>query len=209
MMREFFAPMEREASINSFCFRESAWPRTRRATPTQLTIASATNSRNMPLNALPERGIAQGNHHNDKEQQVREGVDHVGQAHQQIIRAPASITGDHPDRRADEQDNDGRDEANDHRDPRAIDDPAENIAAQGIGAQQKVWISRFAVLRLCNPGGGRKSLPLLICNGSCGAMNGAKIATETKKAIMIMPATAALLRNRRCIDSDIRLRLFA
>ena len=49
MMRRLGAPIIRPASMNSFCFSESTWPRTRRAIVTQLTMASATKSSSRPF----------------------------------------------------------------------------------------------------------------------------------------------------------------
>ena len=64
-----------------------------------------------PVEQVADKGIAQRHHDHDKEQQVWEGIDHIGQAHQQVIPTPAVIASQQANRGADQQDDHGRDQS--------------------------------------------------------------------------------------------------
>ena len=58
MMRISLAPIQRAASTNSFCFKESTWPRTRRATPTQFTMARCHKEQEQSIHQLTDERVS-------------------------------------------------------------------------------------------------------------------------------------------------------
>src|SRR6185503_4180593 len=78
----------------------------------------------------PEGGLAERHAHEDDEQQVREGVEHVRDAHQDGVGATADPARDRAHRHADEQDDELDDERDRHADLRAVEEPAQDVAAQ-------------------------------------------------------------------------------
>ena len=75
-----------------------------RAMATQATTPIATKTSSRPSMALPNEVSLRENGEQDDEEQVREGIDHVGEAHQEVIDAPAEPAGRGADRNPDEQD---------------------------------------------------------------------------------------------------------
>ena len=98
MMRAGLAPMLRAASTYSFSLTESTCPRTSRATVTHVTSARRHEQQHKPIQQVAEPRIPQGGDHDDKEQQVGEGIDDVGEPHQQIVNPASGVPGDHADR---------------------------------------------------------------------------------------------------------------
>ena len=91
---------------------------------------------------LAEDGLAEGDRQQDDEQQVGEGVDHVGEAHQEVVQASTEPAGERSDRHADREDHDLDDEGDGHADPGTVEQPAEEVAAQLIRAQDVVGRER-------------------------------------------------------------------
>src|SRR2546425_2898965 len=90
------------------------------------------------------RGVPQHRHDDEEEEQVGERVDHVGDAHEQVVDPTAVVAGEHPDADADQEDQRDRDEAHPQRDPRRPDEPAEDVASELIAPE---WVLRICVLR--------------------------------------------------------------
>ncbi len=109
-----------------------------------------------PVHHPSQGSIAHGDHNDDEKEQVWKGVDDIGEAHEQVIQAPAKEAGDQADGRAQQHDNDGGDKPDHHGNPRPVNHTAVNIPAEGIGAQQK---RRLAFLRP-----GRRQITLTFIN---------------------------------------------
>ena len=129
---------------------------------------------------IADTSIAQRHHHDDKKQQVGEGIDHIRQAHQQVIRTGrrnSQRTSPSWCRQA-EMIMVGI-KANHHGNPRAVNHPAEHIAAQRVGAEQEIRIAGFVRCRIWSPR--READNLCRCSfaAGCGAQLAvAKMATR-------------------------------
>ena len=78
----------------------------------------------------------------DREEQGREGHHQVGQAHDRGTEPAAQIAGDDSEHRA-EQDGDAvRDDADQQRGARAVDQAREQVAAEQVGAEPEVPVGR-------------------------------------------------------------------
>jgi hypothetical protein len=78
----------------------------------------------------------------DDEEQVREGEHQVCEAHQQVVDAPAEVAGCGANGYTDGEDDGLREEANRHGEPGPVNEAAEPVAAQVVGAHQVVprWL---------------------------------------------------------------------
>lgn len=77
-------------------------------------------------------------------------------------------------------------------DPRTVNDAAEDVAAEVVGAQPVAGSAR-----------GFSRLPRFCTKGSCGAIQGASTATSTKSPTMNSPAMASRFRRMRSQASHI------
>jgi hypothetical protein len=109
---------------------------------------------------LPDPGIPQGNHHNDEEKQVRESVDDIREAHQEIVDPAAHISRKHANGCAHQQDDRGRKKAHHHGNACAIDGPAQHIPPQRIGTQKILGLG-FNIGDAGVKGRGQKFLPTM------------------------------------------------
>ena len=76
------------------------------------------------------------NHHQDDDKEnVRQGIEHVDEAHHQPVRAPPRETGDGAVAHADQQADDGRGDADRQRYARAVEHANEQIAPHRVGAE--------------------------------------------------------------------------
>src|ERR1700682_1930545 len=82
-----------------------------------------------------EARLEDGDDHEDEEQ-IRKRVPDVDEAHQEIIRAAAEVTGDQSDRAADHEIDRLDDQADRQRDARAEHHPAQQIATEVVGPKQ-------------------------------------------------------------------------
>src|SRR5260221_12202483 len=89
---------------------------------------------------VAEPGVPEGRHDDDEEQQVGERVDDIGEAHEQVVDPATVERGEHPERRADDEHERGRHDADDHRDARRPDQPAQDVTAQLVAAEQVVGV---------------------------------------------------------------------
>ncbi len=128
MMRGAGAPSERAALTKSRSRSVSNWPRTSRARSVQLTRPIA---RKMLKMLAPMRG---GN--DDHEQQVGKRVEDVGEAHQPVVDAAAEEAGEAAHGQADDQDQDLDKNRHRQRHARAVNQAAEQVAADVVGAHQ-------------------------------------------------------------------------
>ena len=87
------------------------------------------------VHRLAEGGLAEDDRQQDDEEQVREGVDDVGEPHQEVVRAAAEPAGGRAERHADGQDDDLDDDRHGHADARPVEEPAEQVAPDLVGAQ--------------------------------------------------------------------------
>src|SRR3954468_17112902 len=69
------------------------------------------------------------------QRQLREGAHHLDEALDDVVEPAAVVAGDAAEGQADGEADDDAEEADGERDARAIDDAAEKVAAQAIGAQ--------------------------------------------------------------------------
>ena len=101
--------------------------------------------------------------HRDGQEDEREGQLHVGQAHDGVIREATPNAGQESERRAGEARQEHRRESDDARRPGAVDQPAQDVAAKLVGAQD----GEGAVGASCE--GGRESCEeaLLVGIGGC------------------------------------------
>ena len=97
--------------------------------------ADGDEDEEQPVESLPERGLAECDRQQDDEQDVREGIDDVGDAHQEVVRATTVPAGQRTDRHADEDD-DGLDHERDgDADPRPVEQTAEQVTAELVGPE--------------------------------------------------------------------------
>jgi hypothetical protein len=83
---------------------------------------------------VPERRPQQG-HDREREQDEREGELQVDAAHDHGVEPAAVVAGEQPERDAEQSRGKDRGQAHRERDPRAVDDPAQDVAAQVIRAE--------------------------------------------------------------------------
>ena len=78
----------------------------------------------------------QRRHEGERQDQRRERQEDVGDPHQHRVEPAAEVAGERPDREPDRPDDD-RDQRDDRqRDPRAVDDAAEHVAPDLVGAEE-------------------------------------------------------------------------
>ena len=134
-MLRSLTPMARAASTNSVSLSASSCPRTRRATAPS-DDADGYEDEQHPVHGLPDERLAQGHVEQDDEQQVREGVHHVGEAHQQGVGAATEPGRRGADRQADQEHHALDHEGHRHADLRSVQQPAEQVTTEVIGAQK-------------------------------------------------------------------------
>jgi hypothetical protein len=113
-------------------------------------VAPAQRGRRAPHGAGEERDVGdddrverveeprpQRRHHREREQQVGEGHQHVDDAHQDRLGAPAEESRRQADGRADERGEQRRREAHREAHPRAPDQPREEVAPERVGAEPR------------------------------------------------------------------------
>ena len=71
----------------------------------------------------------------DREQDAGEREQHVAQPHDHAVGPAFVVAGGKPEQRADDRADRDRDEARGKRDPRAHQDPAEDVAAERVDAE--------------------------------------------------------------------------
>ena len=87
---------------------------------------------------LPEDGLAERDRQQDDEQDVREGVDDVGDAHQEVVRAATEPARERADRHADEDDDGLDDEGDRDADPGPVEEPAQQVTTELVRAEDVV-----------------------------------------------------------------------
>jgi len=137
MIRRVGTPMARAASTNSFSLSDRTWPRISRGEPDPAHDGKGHEHQQQPAEHLAEPGVAQRGHDDDEEEQVWERVHDIGEAHQQVVDPAPVEPGQHPQRRADDEDQGGGHEPDDHRDPGRPDEPAQDVPAQHVAAEQE------------------------------------------------------------------------
>jgi hypothetical protein len=83
---------------------------------------------------LPDAGPQRADH-GEREEQGREGQQHVHRAHQQPVEAATEVAGHEADRAADDQRQRHRHHAGEQRHPRAVGDTGEDAAAELVRAE--------------------------------------------------------------------------
>ncbi len=78
---------------------------------------------------------AQRRHHEDHEEQPREGVHDVDETREEDVHPAPEVTRQRAYRHADQHDDHLGPETDEHRHPRAVDHPGEQVAAELIGSQ--------------------------------------------------------------------------
>ena len=88
--------------------------------------------------------IALADVHRDRQQhrEARQRQHQVGQPHQHVVDPAAEVAADRADRRADHGREQRDDERHPERRPQAVDDPAERVAAEEVGAEEVVALRR-------------------------------------------------------------------
>ena len=136
------------------------------------------------------RAEEDGGGQQDREAGQRE--DQVGEAHQQVVGVAAEVAGQRADRRSDH----GREKRDEDRDPErrpdAVDDPAQVVAAELIGAEDVPALER-------RRRASRSSLMFSRSSSSkpYGAIWCAKIATSAMRIRTTRLTTASLWRKKR------------
>ena len=87
-------------------------------------------------------------HHRDREQDGRDRELDVGDAHQRVVDAPARITRDEADEDAERAGEADGDHAHEQRDARAVDEPAQDVAAHLVGAEEMAAVEAGGVQAL-------------------------------------------------------------
>ena len=101
--------------------------------------------------------------HDHREDDRREREDEVGGAHDRSVHEPAEVAGDRPERAADRRGERDEQERQRERHARAVEDAAEDVAAELVGAEEVL------------PGRGLSAARTSCASGSYGAISGAKI----------------------------------
>src|SRR5438874_576783 len=85
---------------------------------------------------VAERGVAQRRHEDEEEKQIRERVDDVGEAHQDLIGPAAVEAREKADRHANKEDDRNRHEPDEHRDLRRPQKTREDVTAELVAAER-------------------------------------------------------------------------
>ena len=168
MMRMSLAPAAFAASTNSFSRSDRKRPRTMRASPTQ-----NRNARMIPIfigweigiviGADADLGVVRAEVHGRGEQDgdAREREDEVGEPHQQVVDPAAVVAGDGADRRPDRRREDRDEERDPERGADAVDDPAQVVTAELVGAEDVPALERRR-LREAGDGSGLFEVDLVV-----------------------------------------------
>src|SRR5216684_3580322 len=89
-----------------------------------------------PTLDVSQRGVPQRGHDDEEEEQVRERVDDVGDAHEDLVDPAAVVPGREADGHADEEDDRDGHEADEHRDLRRPQEAREDVAAELVAAER-------------------------------------------------------------------------
>ena len=104
--RQLDAPRARPASMNSFSFSDSTWPRTMRAVAIHDTITSRVIVSRIevvaPKAVLAHACFSRQLADDQQGDEQREGQEQVGPAHQEVVELAALEAGEGPDQRADD-----------------------------------------------------------------------------------------------------------
>ena len=95
------------------------------------------HARAEPCHQRPLRAcdpVLDGDREQNHDQNVRQGVDDIDNAHHHHVHHPAEIAGDGAVDDADDNDDQRREDADQQRNARAVDDADGVVAAQGVGA---------------------------------------------------------------------------
>src|SRR6185503_2449529 len=92
---------------------------------------------------LAERAVAERRDDDQQEEEVGERIDDVGEAHQTLIEPSAEEAGSHAHGDAKTKHDRRRYEADDHADPRRVDQPTHDVASEEVSAEQ---VTRIRVL---------------------------------------------------------------
>ena len=202
MIRPRLAPSDSAAVEKSCYLSEIVLARTMRETVSQLISPRPMYTPTNPPVALsifedvlPEsarvavQGAAQEGHDNDHEEQARHRIENVDDAHDHGVDLAAEESGGQPGRHADQQDHRLHDDPDRQRDPRAEDEPDEDVAPELVGAHRVFpgWALGDRVVVLLGVGRGLDS--------------GTKIAARPRTMMKTAEMTASLFRvswRRRC-----------
>ena len=125
----------------------------------------------------------------DREQQARDREHDVHQPHDHAVDDAAEVAGDRAEEQPDRQADGDRDDADQQRVARAVDDARELVAAELVEAEP---VLRRRAGQHVPPSRGRSC-----SSGSYGAISGAKIAMKTKIPTRAKPTIAPGLRRSR------------
>ena len=88
----------------------------------------------MAMHRVLDAGTERGDE-GQRQDQLREGEEDVGDAHQDRIDPASGVAGDRADDQADRGRDDGDQDDDVERQPRAVDDAGEDVAPQVVGAE--------------------------------------------------------------------------
>ena len=132
--------------------------RTWRATVGTLTTDTATITGQHAVEGAARRLPIEERGDGDGQDDAREGEQHVGQAHQEAVHAPAAPARREPGRHPHREREHDREQARQQREPRAVEQAAEDVVARGVGAEPVRGARRRAQLVL-EPGVALLGLP--------------------------------------------------
>ena len=144
-MRASPAPMPRSASTNSAV-----------AQPPRLGIDHAGEEGPVGQRQREHRGFERRRHQlrqRERQDQLRQGEKHVGDAHDRLGQPAAAIAGDEPERHADPVGDHDDDDRDFERAARAENDAGEDVAPEIVGAERKGGAGRLQALQQMGGGG--------------------------------------------------------
>ena len=150
----------------------------------------------------PERLVRDDTGQRDREHQERERQEDVHRPADHRVDPAAEVAGDDAERRADDHREQGREERDQQRDPGAVDDPAEDVAAERrLDTHQVLRVERAERERRRGCQGRRVDRLLVelvgvVADHAC-TISGAKIAIRISRMITMPPAIATLSRLSR------------
>jgi hypothetical protein len=108
-----------------------------------------------PGNGEGEHGVEQSRAESrgdrDRQQQRRKGEEHVGDAHDDVVDAPAEVSGHQTDRDADQQRDKDDGNGDVERSARTVDHARENVATQRVGAEPVLGAGRLQLVAEVHP----------------------------------------------------------